>query len=195
MEKSKKTIVLVGRLDSKGNEYAFIRDRILAGGFKVIVVDAGSRGTPLFEADIPREEVAFKIAEEIIYGKFGHLDECAAAEQAIRTALAILTEGITAAPVQGVAQVLFKFNPDGTKYLAIYFAGPIRSAGGTEQALTLVVGDFIRRLIGLNRYKPTQEEIARFIEEVRLFEREVARFQYHVSDEELTNSSSLSRSR
>jgi uncharacterized protein (UPF0261 family) len=58
MEKSKKTIVLVGRIDSKGNEYAFIRDRILAGGFKVIVVDSGSRGTPLFEADIPRTEVA-----------------------------------------------------------------------------------------------------------------------------------------
>ena len=58
MEEIKKTIVLVGRLDSKGNEYAFIRDRILAGGFKVIVVDSGSRGLPLFEADIPREEVA-----------------------------------------------------------------------------------------------------------------------------------------
>jgi len=58
MEKIKKTIVLVGRLDSKGNEYAFIRDRILAGGYKVIVVDSGSRGLPLFEADIPREEVA-----------------------------------------------------------------------------------------------------------------------------------------
>ncbi|NIU39278.1 hypothetical protein GWN65_04730, partial [Candidatus Bathyarchaeota archaeon] len=31
----------------------------------------------------------------------------------------------------------------------------------------------------------TEEEVRRFIEEVRLFERAVARFQYHVSDEEL----------
>ncbi|MEM1588807.1 MAG: DNA polymerase II large subunit, partial [Candidatus Bathyarchaeia archaeon] len=134
---------------------------------------------------LPREELAFKIAEEIVYGKFGHMEPEAAAEQAVRTALAILTEGLTAAPVQGVAQVKIKTNPDRTKYLAIYFAGPIRSAGGTDQALTLVIGDFIRRLLGLDRYKPTDEEIARFIEEIRLYERSVSRFQYHVSDAEL----------
>jgi DNA polymerase II large subunit len=134
---------------------------------------------------LSREELAFKIAEEIAYGKFGHFEPEAAAEQAIRTALAILTEGLTAAPIQGVAQVKIKSNHDRSKYLAIYFAGPIRSAGGTDQALTLVIGDFIRRLLGLDRYKPTEEEIARFIEEVRLYERSVSRFQYHVSDEEL----------
>jgi len=134
---------------------------------------------------LPREELAFKIAEEIVYGKFGHMDGREAAEQAIRTALAILTEGITAAPLQGVARVAIKYNPDRSRYLAIYFAGPIRSAGGTEQALALVVGDFVRRLLGLDRYKPAEEEIGRFVEEVRLFERSVGRFQYRVSDEEL----------
>jgi len=134
---------------------------------------------------LPREELAFKIAEEIVHGKFGHLDAREAAEQAVRTSLAILTEGITVAPLQGVAKVAIKFNEDRTKYLAIYFAGPIRSAGGTDAPLTLVVGDFVRRLLGLDRYKPTEEEIGRFIEEVRLYERSVARFQYHVFDEEL----------
>lgn len=136
-------------------------------------------------SELPREGVAFKIAEEIIYGKFGHFEAELAAEQALRTALAILTEGLTAAPVQGITKVKIKSNTDGSKYLAIYFAGPIRSAGGTDQALTLVIGDFIRRLLGLDRYKPTEEEISRFIEEIRLYERSVSRFQYHVSDEEL----------
>jgi DNA polymerase II large subunit len=134
---------------------------------------------------LQREEIAFKIAEEIIYGKFGHMEPEAAAEQAIRTALAIFTEGLTAAPIQGVAHVKIKTNFDRTRYLAIYFAGPIRSAGGTDQALTLVVGDFVRRLLGLDRYKPIAEEISRFLEELRLYERSVGRFQYHVSDEEL----------
>ena len=134
---------------------------------------------------LPREELAFKIAEEIVYGKFGHLESEAAAEQAIRSALAIFTEGLTAAPMQGVAQVRIKTNSDRTQYLAIYFAGPIRSAGGTDQALTLVVGDFVRRLLGLDRYKPTEEEISRFVEELRLYERSVGRFQYHVLDEEI----------
>ncbi|UCF44794.1 MAG: DNA polymerase II large subunit [Candidatus Bathyarchaeota archaeon] len=135
-------------------------------------------------AKLQREEIAFKVAEEIIYGKFGHMEPETAAEQAIRTALAIFTEGLTAAPIQGVAQVKIKANFDRTRYLAIYFAGPIRAAGGTDQALTLVVGDFVRRLLGLDRYKPTTEEISRFLEELRLYERSVGRFQYHVSDEE-----------
>ena len=136
-------------------------------------------------ARLQREEIAFKVAEEIVYGKFGHMEPEDAAEQAIRTALAIFTEGLTAAPIQGVACVKIKANMDRTKYLAIYFAGPIRSAGGTDQALTLVVGDFVRRLLGLDRYKPTYEEISRFIEELRLYERSVGRFQYHIPDEEL----------
>jgi uncharacterized protein (UPF0261 family) len=54
----KKTIVLLGRLDSKGQEYAYVKDRILKGGFNVITVDSGTRGTPVFTADISREEVA-----------------------------------------------------------------------------------------------------------------------------------------
>ncbi len=134
---------------------------------------------------LPREELAFKIAEETVYGKFGHMDTQPAAEQAVRTALAILTEGITAAPLQGVARVSIKTNFDKTKYLAIYYAGPIRSAGGTDQALTLVIGDFVRRLLGIDRYKPTEEEVSRFIEEMRLYERSVGRFQYHVTDAQL----------
>ena len=135
---------------------------------------------------LSREELAFKVTEEIVYGKFGHMEPEAAAEQAIRTALAIFTEGLTAAPIQGVAHVKIKSNSDRTRYLAIYFAGPIRSAGGTDQALTLVVGDFVRRLLGLERYKPTEEETSRFVEELRIYERSSGmRFQYHIPDEEL----------
>ena len=140
---------------------------------------------------LQREEIAFKIAEEIVRGKFGNLEPESAAEQAIRTALAIFTEGLTAAPIQGLSQVKIKLNLDRTRYLAIYFAGPIRSAGGTDQALTLVVGDFVRRLLGLERYKPTDDEISRFLEELRLYERSVGRFQYHIPDEELRKALSL----
>ncbi|MCW4022354.1 MAG: DNA polymerase II large subunit [archaeon] len=134
---------------------------------------------------LSREALTFKITEQIINGKFGVMDRREAAEQAMRTALAILTEGITAAPIQGIAKVDIKTNSDRTEYLAIYYAGPIRSAGGTEQALTIIVGDHIRRLLKLDCYKPTEDEIGRFIEEIRLFERSIARFQYHISDEEL----------
>lgn len=130
-----------------------------------------------------RDEMALKIAEEIIYGKFGNYEN--PAEKAIRTALAILTEGVTIAPIEGIQDVKIKKNQDGSKYLSLYFAGPIRPAGGTAQALTLVIADFIRKYLGLDRYKPREEVIKRFIEEVRLYENQVRRFQYHVSDEDL----------
>ena len=144
-------------------------------------------------ANMPREEVAFKVAQEIAQGKFaqGIQGQEQLAEQAIRTALAIFTEGLTAAPIQGIAQVKVKTNADRTRYLAVYFAGPIRSAGGTDQALTLVVGDYVRRELNLDKYKPTEEEVSRFIEELRLYERSVGRFQYHIPDEELRKALNL----
>ncbi len=143
----------------------------------------------------PREEIAFYAAKEIAEGKFAQTDEDRReeklAEQAIRTALAIFTEGLTAAPIQGIAQVKVKKNADQTRYLGIYFAGPIRSAGGTDQALTLVVGDYVRRALQLDVYKPTEEEISRFIEELRVYERNVGRFQYHIPDTELRKALNL----
>ncbi len=135
--------------------------------------------------EMEKDELAFKIAEEIATGRLFQGSDEERAEQALRTALAILTEGVTAAPVQGISAVRIKRNPDGTRYLAIYYAGPIRSAGGTDQAITVVLGDFVRRLLGLDRYKPTEEEARRFVEEIRLYEREVARFQYNVPDKEI----------
>ncbi|MEM1797714.1 MAG: hypothetical protein QXX87_00670, partial [Candidatus Jordarchaeales archaeon] len=97
-----------------------------------------------------REEVAFKIAEEVVYGSFCQfVSEEEAADKALRAALAILTESVTAAPIEGIAGVKIKSNPDGTSYLAVYYAGPIRSAGGTEQAVSVLIADFIRRLLRL----------------------------------------------
>ena len=132
-----------------------------------------------------RIEMGFKIAEEIALGRFGSNDRLDNAERAIRAALAIITEAVTVAPIQGIPEVKIKKHPDGTEYLAVYLAGPIRPAGGTPQALTLVIGDHVRRKLGLSPYKATDEQVGRMIEEVRLYESEVRRFQYHVTDEDL----------
>ena len=52
------TVVLVGTLDTKGDEYAFLRDRIREAGADVLLVDTGILGEPLAAADVRREEVA-----------------------------------------------------------------------------------------------------------------------------------------
>ena len=54
-------------------------------------------------------------------------------------------------------------------------------------ALILVIADYVRHQLGLSRYKATELEAKRFVEELRLYEREVARFQFKVSDDELFN--------
>ena len=65
MTMPKKKIVLLGRLDSKGEEYAYVRDIIVGGGFEVIVVDTGTRGVPQFQADVSREVVSRAAGLEI----------------------------------------------------------------------------------------------------------------------------------
>jgi uncharacterized protein (UPF0261 family) len=52
------TVVLVGTLDTKGKEYAFLRERVLEHDVDVVLVDAGIMGEPLASPDIGREEVA-----------------------------------------------------------------------------------------------------------------------------------------
>ena len=50
--------------------------------------------------------------------------------------MAVLTEGVVAAPTEGIAKIGIGKNDDGSEYLKIFYAGPIRSAGGTAQALS-----------------------------------------------------------
>ena len=52
------TVVLIGTLDTKGHEYAFVSDRIGSRGVDVLLVDAGILGEPLTKPDVSRQEVA-----------------------------------------------------------------------------------------------------------------------------------------
>ena len=52
------TVVLVGTLDTKGHEYAFLAERIREHGVDVVLVDAGIVGEPLATPDVTRDEVA-----------------------------------------------------------------------------------------------------------------------------------------
>jgi uncharacterized protein (UPF0261 family) len=52
------TVVLLGTLDTKGREYAFLKERLLEHGVEVTVVDAGVHEPAGLEPDVPRDEVA-----------------------------------------------------------------------------------------------------------------------------------------
>jgi len=50
-------VIIVGTLDTKGDEVRFARDLLRDRGIATIVVDAGSVGPPAFSPDIPRDRV------------------------------------------------------------------------------------------------------------------------------------------
>src|SRR5689334_2179441 len=56
--RSRPTVVLVGTLDTKGEEYALLRDRLAAAGVETVLVDVGTQRPPRTEPDVRREEVA-----------------------------------------------------------------------------------------------------------------------------------------
>jgi len=129
---------------------------------------------------LSREIICFKVADEIVEGKFGEFSKEDAIDKAVRTAVAIMTEGVVAAPIEGIAKV--KIDKD--DFLRVYYAGPIRSAGGTAQVISVLVADYVRRKAGIGRYKPTEEEILRYCEEIPLYKK-VANLQYLPDDEEI----------
>ncbi len=54
----KKIIVLIGALDTKGQEFSFVKNLIEQQGIATCVVDFGTMGEPAFQPDISREEIA-----------------------------------------------------------------------------------------------------------------------------------------
>jgi uncharacterized protein (UPF0261 family) len=53
-----KTVLLIGTLDTKGREYAYVRDLIRARGLETFVLDAGVLGEPVFTPDSPASRTA-----------------------------------------------------------------------------------------------------------------------------------------
>ncbi|MBN1418936.1 MAG: Tm-1-like ATP-binding domain-containing protein [Planctomycetes bacterium] len=60
-----KTVAILGTLDTKGKEFAFIRALVARSGLGTLVIDAGVLGAPVFEPDVPRAEVAAAAGEDV----------------------------------------------------------------------------------------------------------------------------------
>ena len=108
-------------------------------------------------------------------------DRRRAIDSGLRVGLAVLTEAVLVAPLDGIGDVRIMSNADGSEFLSIDFCGPIRAAGGTAQALGVLIGDILRREIGVGRYIPTIPEVERVKEEFGLYR---ANLQYKPPPEE-----------
>lgn len=133
-----------------------------------------------------RSKLAFNVVEEICKSdKFDSLELIKRIEFAVRVGTAILTEGVLVAPTEGITGVRRYKNYDGTDYIAVLYAGPIRGAGGTAAALSVALADYARKIFGISRYKPSLEDIERYLEEVELYHTRCARLQYKPPEDDL----------
>ena len=165
-----------------------------------IAFDLADRVAKMHEIDISdhlrellktngKELSALILSKEIALGKYS-LPDATLEEKldlAVRVGLAIVTEGVTIAPLQGISEVKIKKNKDGSEYLSVSIAGPMRSAGGTESAVTMLIADHVRKTVGLSKFLANSfdDETGRFIEELRIYEREASSFQFHILDEDI----------
>jgi len=140
----------------------------------ILGIDGVAERVRDLEGEMSREEAALALVEDFVEGTVGEYDTRAGKiEGAVRTAVALLTEGVVAAPIEGIDRVELLENDDGTEFVNVYYAGPIRSAGGTAQALSVLVADYARTRLGIDEYKPREAEVGRYAEEVALYDDDV----------------------
>ena len=107
-------------------------------------------------------DVTFQIAMEILDGNFGNFTRAEVIERAIRAALAIKTQGVVSAPLEGISRVITREDGQGGEYLSIYFAGPIRAAGGTAATFAVLITDFVRAHLDIPKFKATPLKVRPF---------------------------------
>ena len=130
--------------------------------------------------------VALKISEEVAQEKFYKFEsKQKAMETAVRVGLAYITLGVISAPLEGFIELRIKKRKDGKEYVSAFYAGPIRAAGGTAEAVSLVIADYVRTKMGYMSYDPTEKEVKRYISEVRDYHERVTNLQYFPSDKEI----------
>jgi len=134
---------------------------------------------------LPEDELVFKVVADILDKKIGNIESLEdRVDRAIRVGLAIKTMGVVSAPLEGISKILIREDNFGKKYLSLYFAGPIRAAGGTTTALCVLIADYVRRKSNLPKYEASEAEIGRYVEEVKLYDRRV-HLQYPSSNKEI----------
>jgi len=130
-----------------------------------------------------RETTAIEMSQRIARRfKEKNIETKTCVDVGVRVGLAILTEAVLVAPLEGISEIKILNNIDGSSFVSIHFAGPIRAAGGTGQALAVLIADMIRRDLGIGRYNPTDAEVERVKEEFGLYR---VGLQYKPSPEEI----------
>jgi len=131
--------------------------------------------------------VALKIAEEVSLEKFCKFEnKTTAMDIGIRLGFAYVTVGVVSSPLDGIVNFEVKKRLDGRgDYICVNFAGPIRNAGGTAAAVSVIITDYVRTCMGYDVYDATDQEIRRAVTELQDYHERVTNLQYVPSEHEI----------
>ncbi|MEM3405574.1 MAG: DNA polymerase II large subunit [Candidatus Pacearchaeota archaeon] len=130
--------------------------------------------------------VCLKIAEEVAKEKFCKFKSfLEAIDAGIRIAFAYFTLGVVSSPIEGFTELRLGKRKDGKEYFILYYAGPVRSAGGTGAAFSLVIADYLRGIFGYEKYDANEKEIKRTITEIYDYHEKITNLQYLPTEEEI----------
>jgi uncharacterized protein (UPF0261 family) len=180
-------VYLIGTLDTKGQEAAFVRDELRALGLAVAVVDAGCLGEPTIAADVTREAV-FEAAGTTLDAIRATSDRGLAVTTAAQGVATLITRLYAEGKVEGViglggsagttiATAAMRGLPIGVpKVMASTLAsGQVRHYVGDKDILMLntivdvsginrisrtVLGEAARAMAGLVRFRPANADTA-----------------------------------
>jgi len=130
--------------------------------------------------------VSLQIAEEVARQKFCKFENLMEAIDAgVRIGFSYITLGVVSSPIEGLTEIKIFKTKDGKDYFSPYYSGPIRSAGGTGSAFSLVIIDYLREIFGYAKYDPTEEEIKRTVTEIINYHERITNLQYFPTEEEI----------
>jgi DNA polymerase II large subunit len=131
--------------------------------------------------------VALQIALEVAQEKFCKFkDGVEAISVGVRVGFAYVTNGVVASPLEGFLGVDIRDRKDGKgQYMALNYAGPVRSAGGTGASVSVLIADYLRKKLGYSKYDPTEKEIKRAVTELTDYHERVTNLQYFPSEDEI----------
>src|SRR5580704_4711743 len=95
------TIAILGTLDTKGEEHAFVAGLIRRRGHQTLVIDVGILGEPLLKPNIPRAEVAAAAGGDIVAAAARH-DRGQAIALMSKGALIVLSRLVAEGRIHGV---------------------------------------------------------------------------------------------
>ena len=117
-----KKIVILGTVDTKGEQLRFLKERIASRGLEPILMDLSMGGHPGFQADITPHEIAGLVGK--------NLEELTASRDRLS-----VTNVMTAGAQQKALDLLSRGKPPGDCCLGRGDHGPDRITGDVQTAL------------------------------------------------------------